>query len=209
MKLLKTIYLTRHGTTDLNHRDILQGHKDVPLNPQGRREARRLARKLKNEPLDHIYHSPLIRASETAVAVNRFHRVRQTAVDSFVEVDLGEWEMRPFSEVIETDREFYLRWSFDPQVKIPGGESFAQVCRRIGDDLEQILSGDEKCVLISAHATLNRAILAVLMAMEYQAARCFRMRNCGLSRFLVYGIGDRQKIILDYWNDTDFLGGSK
>jgi len=205
MKLLKSIYLTRHGTTDLNHRDILQGRKDVPLNDQGREEARRLARQLREETLEHIYHSPLVRATETATIVNRFHQVPQTEVESFAEVDLGEWELLSFPELLKNQQELYRRWSFDPRVKIPGGESFVEVCERVEEDLQEILKGAERCVLIAAHATLNRALLSRLLGMECQSARCFRVKNCGLSRFLVYDLQGRQKIILDYWNHTSFL----
>ena len=54
----KKILLVRHGTTEYNETDRLQGRIDNPLNGKGRGEVERLAARLKNEPLDAIFSSP-------------------------------------------------------------------------------------------------------------------------------------------------------
>lgn len=59
------IYLVRHG----EHQDAEHGLVDGPLSPRGRRQAALLADRLSGVPLDAVWHSPLMRASETAKAV--------------------------------------------------------------------------------------------------------------------------------------------
>lgn len=59
------IYLVRHG----EHQDAEHGLIDGPLSPRGRRQSEHLADRLSGVPFDAVWHSPLMRASETAKAV--------------------------------------------------------------------------------------------------------------------------------------------
>src|SRR6266536_1691385 len=65
------ILLARHGETDWNHEERWQGHSDRPLNATGHRQAQALARRLAVEGLAALYTSDLVRARETAAAVER------------------------------------------------------------------------------------------------------------------------------------------
>ena len=56
------IYLVRHG----EHQDAEHGLEDGPLSPRGVRQAALLADRLSGLPFDAVWHSPLVRASETA-----------------------------------------------------------------------------------------------------------------------------------------------
>lgn len=59
------IYLVRHG----EHQDAEHGIDDGPLSPRGRRQASLLADRLSGVPFDAVWHSPLMRAAQTARAV--------------------------------------------------------------------------------------------------------------------------------------------
>ncbi|WP_431804317.1 histidine phosphatase family protein [Halobacillus andaensis] len=59
----------RHGTTSWNKSGRAQGHSDVPLDEQGHKDARALAKKLSREKWSYIYSSDLSRASQTAQAL--------------------------------------------------------------------------------------------------------------------------------------------
>ena len=56
------LLLIRHGDPDYDHDSLTE---------KGKREAEALARFLKNEPMEHVYTSPLGRARETCLAVQR------------------------------------------------------------------------------------------------------------------------------------------
>ena len=60
------IYIIRHGETDWNKEHRIQGHQDIPLNDQGRLDAKVAKKKLKNVKFDVVFSSPLKRAYETA-----------------------------------------------------------------------------------------------------------------------------------------------
>ena len=56
----------RHGQTDWNAQDFLQGSSDIPLNDTGRRQAHEAAAALGHGKWEAIVSSPLSRARETA-----------------------------------------------------------------------------------------------------------------------------------------------
>jgi len=56
------IYLVRHG----EHQDAEHGLVDGPLSPRGQRQASLIADRLSGIPLSAVWHSPLLRATETA-----------------------------------------------------------------------------------------------------------------------------------------------
>jgi serine/threonine-protein phosphatase PGAM5 len=57
-----TLYLVRHG----EQQDAQYGVEDGPLSPRGQRQARLIADRLGGVPFDHVWHSPLQRAEDTA-----------------------------------------------------------------------------------------------------------------------------------------------
>lgn len=203
--LKKTILLVRHGTTTFNETDLLQGLIDNPLNQKGRDEATRLAARLQVEAIDAIFSSPLQRAVETASIVNRFHDCPVTLVPEFREIDLGEWEGKEYSKVKAQFPEIHQRWIDDPDFSIPGGESFTAVCTRTRPGLERILQTNAKSILITGHASVNRAILGNLLQISPAAARHFRTGNSGLSRLLLMENSHRQWTVVDFWNSTSHL----
>lgn len=60
------LYIVRHGETDWNKEGRCQGHSNIPLNEQGRNQAREVREKLKNVNFDVVFCSPLDRTIETA-----------------------------------------------------------------------------------------------------------------------------------------------
>lgn len=83
------IYLIRHGATQLTEEDRFAGSSDVTLSDEGRRQIASLAERLKNEELDAIYTSPLIRTVETARILAAPHRLEPIAEPQLKESTTG------------------------------------------------------------------------------------------------------------------------
>src|SRR6185503_16437267 len=62
----KTLYIVRHGQTDLNKQGIVQGRGlDTDLNEEGRKQAKLFFNAYKNVPFDKIYISELKRTQQS------------------------------------------------------------------------------------------------------------------------------------------------
>ena len=86
------IYIIRHGQTELNNRQVLQGRSDHPLNAQGIAQAKAAASRLRERGIifDRVFSSPLIRAVQTARIVAPGVWVETD--ERLIEMDYGPYE---------------------------------------------------------------------------------------------------------------------
>src|SRR5476649_2475843 len=64
--IIKTLYIVRHGQTDLNKQGIVQGRgRDTDLNDEGRKQAGQFYNAYKSIPFDKIYISELKRTQQS------------------------------------------------------------------------------------------------------------------------------------------------
>lgn len=85
------IYLIRHGETDWNRLCRLQGREDVPLNEQGKKQAKRCGKAFHGIALNKIITSPLKRAKETAKIIGEQNGIFDLVVEpDLIERDFGE-----------------------------------------------------------------------------------------------------------------------
>jgi probable phosphoglycerate mutase len=98
-----TIYVTRHGRTLFNTKDLAQGWADSPLTPEGIAVAEDLGRGLRDVPFDYVISSDLVRARQTARLVMSHNRVskdyRLEDSEMLREACYGQFEGEPNSEM--------------------------------------------------------------------------------------------------------------
>ena len=154
------IYLVRHGETDWNQAGLLQGQTDIALNAQGLEQAREAAERLKEVPFEIAFCSPLIRAKRTAETIIGDRKITLTADERLRELNFGPWE----GVDIRTIKDAASQPFTNPGSYIPpeGAESFAQLYKRSGEFVDQVLlplEGTYETVLVVAHGGVNRSIL--------------------------------------------------
>lgn len=101
------LYLVRHGQTDWNLQDKIQGWADVPLNDAGIKQAERLRDQLhkKNIIPDKVYASPLQRVRSTAKIIT--DGKQQIIIDErLMERNVGELEGRSCREFFDFEIDF-------------------------------------------------------------------------------------------------------
>ncbi len=126
------LILVRHGETDWNRVDRIQGWLDIPLNEKGRRQAERLAEELAGMKISAIYSSPLKRAFQTAEIIAEKYHLSVQKVSDFKEINQGKWQGLPVSEAKKKYKNLYQRWLTHPlEVVPPGGESLEEVYQRV------------------------------------------------------------------------------
>lgn len=138
---LPPIYVLRHGETEWNRSDRMQGWGDSPLTELGRAQAQaqgRILRKALPERVD-IRVSPSGRAMETARIALGNQALRAVEDPRLREVNVGDWVGRTPQDLacvhgfIRPDVDRHL-WKF----RAPGGETLdemAERCRAVLRDL--------------------------------------------------------------------------
>jgi broad specificity phosphatase PhoE len=147
-----TVYLIRHGRTDLNAQGWLRGRSDPPLDEVGRVEADRLAVLFAGTKLDAVLTSPLQRAVQTATPLAARTDAPLQSVAAFLDRDYGPWNGRPKAEV---ERRY---GSLD---MAPGVEAWPELERRVLAGLEAAAEEHAgRAFAIVAHDAVNRVLLA-------------------------------------------------
>jgi probable phosphoglycerate mutase len=148
-----TFVLARHGETDWNREGRWQGHADPPLNETGRRQARELADRLADMPLDAIYSSDLRRAFETAEIVAARKGMAPQPVASLREVDVGSWSGLTRAEIAERF----------PGMDTHDGETREEHGRRLRDELRRLLAAHPggRVLLVTHGGSLRHILRAV------------------------------------------------
>ncbi len=160
---MKKIILVRHGQTDWNRENRIQGELDIPLNERGKREAKEIALRLAHTVIDHIYSSRLSRAYETAIEIAKLHKLKILTDPRLDELGQGKWEGMKVSEVRRLYPDFYSKWEKDPtSVTPPEGKSVREVFKKVKEFwAENILPG-KGTVVIVAHKVINALIKSIL-----------------------------------------------
>ncbi len=133
------VYYCRHGQTDWNRENRLQGHSDIPLNDKGCEQARAYGLTLRNLKIDwprvSLFVSPLSRAQETLDLI--LDEIGGTEIspltdDRLIELDLGSWNGMTIDDV---RREYPEEWDsrrVNPWTSpVPDGESYADAEPRL------------------------------------------------------------------------------
>lgn len=126
--------LVRHGITDWNIEKRAQGHTDIPLNEEGRKQAEALAKRLSRESWDLIYSSDLGRARETAQAIANLKRIPVSIDPLLREVNLGQIEGMTYEEIVAKWGEDWRQLDLGIETKEQLGQRGLSTLNRIADE---------------------------------------------------------------------------
>lgn len=147
-------YLLRHGQTDWNLENRLQGSKNVPMNSTGVKQIVEIAEHLQknNFQVDFIISSPLDRAKESAKIIAEKIGFEGKIIydEDFSERNFGLAEGLIWNQEINLDDEKY------------GAESVEDTCKRAKVAVDKYMSYDDISVLIVAHGAILSAVKHVL-----------------------------------------------
>ena len=165
---MPVLYFIRHGETDFNVAQRLQGRSETRLNARGRTQGREIAGVLRelfererHRPSDFAYvSSPLLRARETMELLRAELGLDPKTYeidDRLAEISYGEWEGFTLAEIQARDpgvlqRRERDKWDFRP----PGGESYREVAGRVAAWYATVT----RDTVLAAHGGVARALMA-------------------------------------------------
>jgi probable phosphoglycerate mutase len=206
------LLLVRHGETEWNRQGKFQGQIDVPLNDNGRLQAKKASEFLKDVKIDFAVSSPMARPKETAEIILQSHPNVELKYNSDLrEISHGLWEGKFESEIEQEYPGELERWRTIPaEVQMPEGENLQQVCERSTKAWQSIIQQalDEKrsIGLIVAHDATNKTLLCHILGLSSESFWNFRQGNGAVS-VIDYPSGLDGLPVLQAMNITTHLGG--
>lgn len=199
----KTIYVLRHGETDLNRKGMVQGRGvDSSLNETGMSQALKVYEALRSKDLHAIYASSLKRSQETVKPFEQEGLIVKKH-SGFDEISWGNQEGKKatfdaknlYADTVNGWRSGQL------SLNVGGGESPIQVMERQKEAMRLVVSDDSENILICMHGRALRILLCWLLNYPLNYMDGFPHANCAYYR-LTY-VNDTFRIL--EFNQTDHL----
>ena len=166
------LVLVRHGESTLNAEGRLVGHLDPALTEHGEDQARAAGRMLGS--VSELRHSPLTRTTQTARLLGL--DVPPVVEGRAIELDYGALDGE---RLVDGDPKVWQRWLTEPTFTPEGGESLADLGRRVEGLVEELFatkgegarSRDGDVVVVSHVSPIKAAVAWALGADELVAWR--------------------------------------
>ena len=170
----RTVFLARHGETHWNRENRWQGGTDIPLNEEGRAQAKLLAQRLQGLGIRRIHTSDLQRAAETAAIVAAHLALSVAgAHPELRERGFGLFEGLTRDECERHHPEAWARYRADNRDLPTGAEPQGHVQTRMAAGLRRILeaaqadddsqptgtSPGDGTILVVSHGSAIRALV--------------------------------------------------
>ena len=158
------LHLIRHGQSVWNELRLLQGQTmQVGLTELGVRQARELADRLADHPIGRLFSSDQRRAVQTADVLGARLGLVPILDARLREQGRGRLEGLPTDAVLAMTAE--VDWA-DPSVRVGGGESVLDVCRRLSELFDslraQVGPAGRKDVILVSHGDTIRIACGLL-----------------------------------------------
>jgi broad specificity phosphatase PhoE len=176
----KKVYLLRHGQTDFNLRNIVQGSGvDTDLNDTGRKQAQAFFNAYRDITFDKVYTSALKRSQQSVQGFIDLG-VPHVALAGLNEIS---WGTKEGHRVTPDEDAYYHHMLAEWQkgftnLRIEGGESPDDVVRRMKPSMEYILKQqDERNILICMHGRAIRILMCYLLNYPLKSMDMFDHQN--------------------------------
>ncbi|NBC82226.1 MAG: histidine phosphatase family protein [Bacteroidetes bacterium] len=182
----KMIYLVRHGETEWNVERRYQGQLNSNLTNLGKEQAGQTGMLLKNTLIDLHISSDLPRAKQTAdIIAETINKPVDRTHQEIRERHFGELQGLQRDEIgkqlpeLEGDL-----FASNPDLKIPGGESFYEFYNRIVpffDNLAQFEQANK--ILAVVHGGVLNCMFRHVLGISLSQTRNFSLKNASINTF--------------------------
>ena len=151
------LYVIRHGITENNVNNLVNGRNDIDINSRGIKESGIVSLMLKDLMFDKVYCSPLLRAKHTMEIVNS-NKFPVIYDERLMERDAGVMTNKPIENI-----DLSIWYNLDIDAVYGGSESFKEVVARVKSFLDEIKEkhkGDT--LLLVTHGGVMRALEVII-----------------------------------------------
>jgi len=164
---LKQLYFVRHGQTEWNAIQRMQGQWNSDLNDTGRHQADVNGRFLASQNIESLFVSPLDRTRQTADIINRHINLSMTLDDRIMEWDCGDWSGYMYSEVqVKWPGEWNALQEDRFNYRGPNCENYPDMIERSNPFLDEIQNRRENNIAIVSHGMIGKVMVAQLLGLS-------------------------------------------
>lgn len=204
------LLLVRHGETNWNRESRFQGQIDIPLNNNGRTQAKAAKSFLTNFKINRAFSSSMSRSRQTAESILECHPdIDLELKEGLIEIGHGLWEGKLESEIKAEWPDLLKTWQIEPEkVQMPEGESICEVWSRSIKCWEEICSNlnPKETALVVAHDAVNKTILCHLLGLSPADIWMVKQGN-GCVNVIDISTDSNQPDVLTSLNLTSHQGG--
>ncbi|HEY3402399.1 MAG TPA: histidine phosphatase family protein [Ohtaekwangia sp.] len=200
----KKIYLIRHGQTDFNLQNIVQGSGvDTDLNQRGRSQADAFFKDYQHIAFDKVYTSALKRSQQSV----KGFLDKGIPTEALAGLNEISWGTKEGHKVTPDEDEYYhymlKQWQLgNTSLRIENGESPEDVVKRMKPAVDHIMAHEnERTILICMHGRAIRILLCHLLNYPLKSMDMFEHVN--LCLYLLNYTGSTFSV--ERYNDTRHL----
>lgn len=172
------IYVVRHGQTDWNIENKLQGCTDVPLNKLGIEQAHITKENLSNVTFSKIYCSPLDRCLKTAKIINK-DSLPIIIDNRLLERNFGDLEGTQGNSI----EDFLI---YEKNLGCFNVEPIQSFFSRVHNFLKEIINNSNEKILIVTHNGVNTAINCFFNPeLTNTNLRLLNIKNCDYKKYVI------------------------
>lgn len=173
------IYAIRHGQTDVNLEERINGLNDHDINEEGIRQAVRAREEIEELDIDEIICSPLLRAKHTADIIN-VNDVPITYDERIQERDAGVFTCDYIAN-LNPD----TWWSVDEIEDYEDAETVRSMMGRVYEFLDEIkIKYKDKNILLVTHGGVMKVINTYFYGIpENRNLNNIRFKNCEIVKY--------------------------
>lgn len=191
-KNLATVYIVRHGETEWNTKGLIQGHMDSPLTKNGIKQAKEIAKILKDIKFDLVFSSDLLRAKRTADIIAKERKLAVETTNLLRERAFGEFEGKPHEDTMKIYEEAFKALSTEEKFKHKHDENMEsdeEVTTRLITFLrETTIIHPQKTILVVTHGGIIRAFLIHVGLATYEDFAFVDIKNASYIKLLTDGV---------------------
>ena len=174
------LYVIRHGKTDWNLENKIQGRADIPLNHLGIQEANLIKEALNQTKFYEIISSPLIRAKKTAEIIGEERNIEVEVDERLKEISFGINEGNKFGSY-----DYHGFWNYHEPHLYPEAEDVRDFVKRVSNFLDSLKGVDAENILLVAHGGVSKAVAVYFNGVpeDGQLEKLTRLENCDFLKF--------------------------
>lgn len=183
------IYLVRHGETNWNREQRLQGITDVPLNQAGIAQGRHVAGRMSHIRARYLLASPLRRALHTAAILHRARGWPVIIRDELREIDHGVWTGMTVSEIGQRFPLGLACLRTSPQkLRVENAEPLQHAYSRASRFLCQAIEVARRAdLVVVSHGVTIALLICAALGSPLESVGAFSQENASVHTVCIHG----------------------